>query len=313
VVNTLNFSKLLITGSNGFVGSSILDHLSDIQDSLELERVYLVNRSKPKVTTDKYFKGIPIENITFDLEKSWDFDVSECAVINLAADGSANSYSDSAAKNFEAIGGNLISWCVRNKPKVVFHASSGAVSGIKYITDETSEWVSGESLNIKTRFIKSRTAIEHQLENLCENQETSLVIGNLYSFVGKNLLKKKQYALSQFIHGAINEGKIVVTGNPATTRSYLNERDMARWIVTALNSERSLTKLNIGSSFPVRIQELAELIASLTGSTIEYSNPHNVADVYLADNRETLDILRERETIGWQDSVRDLVSVLRGE
>jgi nucleoside-diphosphate-sugar epimerase len=88
---------------------------------------------------------------------------------------------------------------------------------------------------------------------------------------------------------------------------------MARWIVTALNSERSLTKLNIGSSFPVRIQELAELIASLTGSTIEYSNPHNVADVYLADNRETLDILRERETIGWQDSVRDLVSVLRGE
>jgi len=304
-------SNLVITGANGFVGQSLLSQISTLPATKLPRKITLISASAKPVNIPKSLIN-KTEYLSRDLRISWDFEIPRAAIINLAADGGPNAYSREASESFVKIGENFSKWVVANRPIRSFHASSGAADGIKLLSPASSGLSQDQEISFrKIDFIESRIRVEKILENLNKTLENKITIGRLYSFVGPVLMKKKHYAVSEFIEKAVKYSKIDVKGDPNTLRSYLNERDMSRWILLALLKNESLPVLSIGSAKKVSIRQLADFIAMITNASVTYRQDFTQGDEYVANNRQTLEILEVLEQLDWKDSVRECIEIVR--
>jgi nucleoside-diphosphate-sugar epimerase len=191
-----------------------------------------------------------------------------------------------------------------SQPKV-FHASSGACFGCKSLNRQDP--IEGS----KAEFISSRIDVENLLINDSELTGFELSVARLFTFSGNLLLKKNHYAITDFIKSGIGTGTVQVTGNPETVRSYMHQAAMAEWILQALVSPESERDLQIGSSEPVTIGELAEFIAEQTGATVDYVPNAQPKDVYLPNNEKTRTKLGLNEGLNWKLSVQEMIDTVR--
>lgn len=294
-------NSLLITGTNGFVGRSLIDQIASLsRDSLP-GRLILLTRHGLEFDLPANLWEISTV-LERDLTKDWMLNQEVSHLINLAADGSKSPYSPEASKNFSSIVNNLVSWISTfQDPPRVFHASSGACSGYIPIN------VDKEFSNLKNNFVQNRLQAELDLKRASENIGFELSIGRLFSFSGTHLISKNHYAISNFINAAKKSRLINVTGDPNTVRSYLHQESLANWLLTSLVSQNAFTDLQIGSSQPVTIRELAEFIAESTSSELNYASDPIPGDIYLPDNQETQDKLGVIEGKGWKTAVLEML------
>jgi len=305
--------NLVITGSNGFVGQSLLRYLDALSLEEQPRKIFTLNRTDHSKEVLANYPNLNISYWLEDLEQPWAFEISNAHLINLAADGSSQAYSEDASKLFTKIGTNCAEWIRQNNPVKVFHASSGASFGVVPLTTKGStREILGASAT-KEKFIESRLTVENILNSVAEELGTEIVIGRLFSFVGPSILGKTQYAVASFINDAIEHNSIKVKGNPNTVRSYLHESDMSNWILRSLHLDNPAKLVSIGSSIEVSISKLAEFIATATGAKIEYLNPNAPGDTYTADNAATLESLGVTETKYWQDAVIECIELVKGQ
>lgn len=307
ILNLSEVECLLITGANGFVGRAIVDSLSELESINLPKQIVLQTRNGIKFQLPEKVSA-RAKFVMHDLTQPWPFDLKPSHIINLAADGSRHPYSEEANSTFKSIGINLIEWarCNGNKPKV-FHASSGACFG--YVPLTASQPID----NSKSAFIDTRIDVENLLINASVSGAFDLAIGRLFTFSGRILLEKNQYAITEFIKSAIFYGKIQVKGNPNTVRSYMHQEAMAHWILHALISPESAFELQIGSSEPVTIRELGEYVARETGAEVEYSKVFQGGDVYLPNNTTTKTKLGLSEGLHWKLAVQEMINSVRME
>lgn len=306
-----NAESLLITGGSGFVGQSILDYFTTLSKDALPKAIGLTYRKSPVKIPTLLSEKIKIEHIRCDLQKQWDFSFQATQVINLAGDGSQNAYSQDSALAFRLITNNLANWCKHQEGPTVFHASSGACffdnseSRLFSKSEKLLNKSSGESVFAHKRryYIQSRLESEMLLKQIEYEGNISLRIGRLFSFVGMHLRHKPQYAVTSFVKMAKSNKKIEIAGSPFTTRSFLSAEDMSSWIYRALDSTLDSNILSIGSSSPVTMIELATFIADLSDSQIVLLDPDSLADVYVADNRDTCNRLNVSETQKWKEQI----------
>jgi len=303
--------NLVITGSNGSVGKSLLRYL----DALSLEerprKIITLNRTDHSKEVLANYPNLNIVYWLEDLEQPWAFEISNAHLINLAADGSSQAYSEDASKLFTKIGTNCAEWIRQNNPVKVFHASSGASFGVVPLMTKGDPHEKFGASASKEKFIESRLTVENILNSLAKEIGTEIVIGRLFSFIGPSILGKTQYAIASFINDAIRHNSIAIRGNPNTIRSFLHEADLSNWILMSLRVENPPKLVSIGSSIEVSIAELADFIATATGAKIEYLNPNAPGDIYTADNAATLESLGVAETKYWQDAVIECIAMAK--
>lgn len=303
---------LVVTGSNGFVGLAFLDYIKKLPKNKQPQKITLISRA-PGATFKYQELGDHVNYLSADLTDEWLFEFPGAHLLNLAADGSRNSYGLLAALNFESINLNLVNWAKKNSPLKVIHASSGACFGIKPLSNDSfMEQIKTNPLDTKKRFIESRLFAEKILELLKSEFGIPVTICRLFSFAGVRLISKKQYAISSFVNSAVNNKMIVIKGNPKTIRSYLDERDLSAWLWAALNRQAPDEILSIGSNRAVTIEELALFIADQTDSRVIFENPLSPGDRYVADNLSTLQHLNVTESKLWEESTFDCIKFLRG-
>ncbi len=306
-MNLSDVENLLITGANGFVGRAVIEKISELESTKLPKQIVLLTRNGINFRIPEKISAQTKLKIQ-DLTMPWLFDLQPTHIINLAADGSRHPYSEEANSTFKSIGINLIEW-VRsngNRPKV-FHASSGACFGYKPLTPLQP------IDNSKSAFIDTRIEVENLLINASESDVFELAIGRLFSFSGKNLLEKNQYAITEFIKSAIYYGRIQVKGNPNTVRSFMHQEAMANWILQSLISPESAFDLQIGSSVPVTIRELGEYVARETDAEVEYAKVFQGGDVYLPNNARTKAKLGLSEGLDWKLAVQEMIDTVRME
>jgi nucleoside-diphosphate-sugar epimerase len=301
---------LLITGGSGFVGQSIIDHLSglDFKDLPgKLSVSYFSNKPKiPILLSSK----IEVEAIRVDLRAKWEIEIEPTHVINLAANGGTGSATSQASSDFIHITKNFTEWLQSRDVRVVFQASSGACFGYNELnlklldSPQSSKAISRETWNQgKGNISSSRAESENILKSARNDQGFNLQIGRLFTFSGKHLIMNKNYALSQFFQMADKNGMIEVSGHPNSMRSYMDARDMARWIYEAINKLPEIEYLQIGSNVSVTFAELAQYVGSLFQAEVSYTNELDGIEYYLPKNEATANLLGEKEIYSWKESV----------
>jgi nucleoside-diphosphate-sugar epimerase len=303
--NLSEVNSLLITGANGFVGRSIIDQISMLSDEDLPQELLLVTRQGLDFDLPVNLRTVS-KVLSQDLTQKWNFDNNVSHIINLAADGSKTSYSTEANDTFSSIVTNLISWVSTNqKAPRVFHASSGACSEYKPISGMKN------LSNPKSDFAQNRLKAERDLQRASEDFNFELSIGRLYAFSGIHLLRKSQYAISNFIKSGISTKVVKVTGDPNTVRSYLHQDDMANWILAALVAKEPQINLEIGSNDAVTIKELAEFVAQETSAQLSFAAEPPPGDIYLPNNQATRDKLGVTECKSWKLAVSEMIGVER--
>ena len=289
-----------------------MDFLTTLPPNQRPELITLVSRTEIKDLGKPVLANLRINHVQADLLDEWKFDRSVTHVLQLAADGSENAYSQKASDDFVIFTRRLIEWCnTLSRTPVVMHVSSGACFGYFPLisTGAHNSESNSESDKVwhKGNFVKSRLEAERLLRQACDTKKFDLQIARLYSFIGLHIREKIHYAVPSFISMAKNSGVIRITGDPMTVRSYLSAYDMSNWIVAALKFDRDLPLLSIGSSVPVTMIDLAEFIAKQFSAKVVIDDQHKIGDVYIADNTITKDLLKVDETISWQKALLDLI------
>jgi nucleoside-diphosphate-sugar epimerase len=303
MINLSEVESLLITGTNGFVGRSIIDQITKVDSQHLPHELLLVTRQGLDFDLPINLRAITTV-LNQDLKQKWKFGKEVSHIINLAADGSRSPYSTAANNTFTSIVANLVSWVSTfQKSPRVFHASSGACSGFRPLSGSSA------SFNPKSSFAQNRLEAELALKKASSDFGFELSIGRLYSFSGVHLLGKDQYVISDFIKSAIATNAIKILGNPNTVRSFLHQDAMANWVLQALICKKPDTSLEIGSSEMVTIRELAEFVAQETSVSISFPTEVHQGDIYLPNNQETKDKLGVTEGKSWKIAVKEMIKV----
>ena len=297
--------SLLITGANGFVGQAIVQKLASISETQLPQEIIFATRNGLDEELPKKISSIS-RVVCHDLTKPWGIERDSTHVINLAADGSRAPYSKESSDAFRRIGGNLISWIKKFDHEVqLFHASSGACFNIP--DSKSLQFANFD----KSSFIQSRLQVEDELKKLIEKSDHKVSIARLFTFSGNLLLKKNQYAITDFIKSALTKKQITVNGNPLSIRSYLHEDTMATWILRALVNPGINDLLQIGSNEPVSIKQLAEFIADQTSADVDYTAESIPVDIYLPQNQDTISMLGVEEGIPWKTAIQNMIQAER--
>jgi nucleoside-diphosphate-sugar epimerase len=174
MLNLQTVDSILITGSNGFVGRSVVEYLGKLDKSLLPREVILVTRDGLAYKIPENL--IPLSRIIEqDLLTDWQFDANPTHIINLAADGSRAPYSQESSDSYVHLNENLVDWISRQEREMkIFHASSGACFGYKPLAPGS------ESVDTKKIFIQSRIKVEDNLREFSSRQKFPLSIGRMF-------------------------------------------------------------------------------------------------------------------------------------
>lgn len=84
-----------------------------------------------------------------------------------------------------------------------------------------------------------------------------------FAFVGPYQRLDRPWAINNFLRDALNGGPIRVHGDGQTVRSYMYGADAAWWLLTILAQGEVGKSYNLGSDQPIRIDDLAHLVADM--------------------------------------------------
>ncbi len=144
--------------------------------------------------------------------------------------------------------------------------SSGGVYGPQPpdLAALAEDWPGSPDLrNPANAYSLGKRAAEHLCALYQEAYGIEVVIARCFAFVGRDLPLDAHFAIGNFIRDALNREAIEVAGDGSPMRTYLDQDDLAHWLLTLLACGRPGEVYNVGSDEVVTIAELAHLVRDL--------------------------------------------------
>ena len=280
--------NFLILGASGFIGSWITQSILYANEKLNLNlKVTAVCRAKEKFysrvncTQKSNLNLIEGDLNSIDL-RSFLIDESFDYVLHTATSTTVKLGEPKESLLSSTIATRKIIEFLRGQEKKskFIHLISGAVYGKLAQNNLHIEesLVIGNSLN---EYALCKLTIERLL---IEASDQGVIYGSsprLFAFYGPHLPIDAQLAIGNFMHDAKYNKRIIVKGNPNTTRSYLYPTDLVSWILALwLNPPNYVT--HIGSSKSITIGALANSVSKVYGGVpIVFENPNQEVSHYV--------------------------------
>lgn len=270
--------NLLITGGTGFFGRALLRHL--ISDQMGYEHITILTRNPsafksahPEICASKilsFAKGDVCEPYF-----SWEGATKNKPnhIIHAATESGISHDLDSLDLTHQIVCGteNILKYAVNHSVNRFLYVSSGAVYGEVPNGSRVTETL--ETVPDTTRACSLYGNAKRLAENMClvkaNEAGFDCVISRGFSFVGPDMPITPHFALGSFIN-AVRLGKpIIIQGDGAAVRSYLNQKDLAASLLLLISKGNSGEIYNVGSEKGISIINLAKYIRMVSGRDIE--------------------------------------------
>lgn len=250
-------------------------------------------------------------------------------IIHAASPASAALNSADPGLMFESIvqsTSNLMDCVARSQsqPRILF-LSSGAVYGEMASGAETfsEEWqTSSMDVASSSAYVEGKRTAEAMLRAATNEGVCEAVIARLFAFSGINLPRDRHFAIGNFVEDAVVNKKITVRSDGSSIRSYLDEQDMAQWLLAIAQHGNPDRIYHIGSERAVSIRELAFLVAErctlITGEQISVDilgqiSPIDGVSRYVPSTVQTRQELGLSETISLESSIDSMLRLAISE
>jgi nucleoside-diphosphate-sugar epimerase len=309
----IQLGRVLFTGGSGFVGRAVLPIIGQVASEITvIGRQTTPDLSLPKVSYHQHDLIQPL-----DLESEFD------VIVHAASPASAVlNAQDPAAMLRVIIEGmhNLLEFVRRQPapPRLLF-MSSGAVYGDMPEDCEKfyESCLSAPSpLSAKSAYAEGKRVAELLLSIASAEGWCTGVIARLFAFSGPNLPRDRHFAVGNFVRDAVEDQMIIVRGDGSPVRSYMDESDLAEWILAILLRGKTGFPYHVGSERNVTIFELAQIVKLryelLTGNScqVRLLGETSVLDGvsrYVPDTTETRRSLQVQETVSLERSIDTMI------
>ena len=304
--------RILITGATGFVGGSILDELT-LNGLQEL----ITGSSRQTAPT------AAVHHVVWDMNEEATFACDWGKIIHCASPASALLTAQSPLLVFNQIvksTENLVRFLESASvpPRVLF-TSSGAVyggssDGSTPISESSRQAIHVRSAN--AAYGEGKRVAEFLLGEAASRGLCEVVVARLFSFSGSRLPLSKHFALGNFVRDALTKDRITVRGDGAAIRSYMDQKDMAQWLLRVLESDEALQPFHIGSNVPISIAQLAQLVSErcthVFSKTVDVEilgeiSGYDGFDVYVPDTTWTQSVLGVGMEIPLAESIDEML------
>ena len=260
--------KLLIIGGSGYLGQSFFDYLNAGKLKNErLSEIIIISRKRKKIKSN-----IKISYIVKNIK-----DIKKIPLTDYVI------YAANSKNNLENLKGinNFVSLLTEKykKSKILF-TSSGAVYGSRNYKKKFREkdLVSFKKVSTfkgyKKEYAKSKIIIEKKFKELGENG-FNVSIARLFTFVGKRILTRNDFAITNLVKQAQNPKTkyLLLNSSKNVYRGYMHSEDLIRWIIKILiNSNSKCEIYNVGSDEAITIKQLANLISKKYKKKVSIKN-----------------------------------------
>ena len=260
--------KLLIIGGSGYLGQSFFDYINAGKlKNVRLSEIIIISRKRKKIKSN-----IKISYIVKNIK-----DIKKIPLTDYVI------YAANSKNNLENLKGinNFVSLLTEKykKSKILF-TSSGAVYGSRNYKKKFREkdLVSFKKVSTfkgyKKEYAKSKIIIEKKFKELGENG-FNVSIARLFTFVGKRILTRNDFAITNLVKQAQNPKTkyLLLNSSKNVYRGYMHSEDLIRWIIKILiNSNSKCEIYNVGSDEAITIKQLANLISKKFKKKISIKN-----------------------------------------
>ena len=314
--------NILLTGGTGFFGLSLLRKwLGDEADARQVPKVTILTRSPesflanyPEFDECKWLnlhKGNILNYESLPLDKCFTH------VLHAATESTVGPSFPALQRYDEIVIGtrNILDYAVKNDLKRVLLTSSGGVYGPQ---PETLRKIPESYLGIPdpldpmSAYSMGKRAAEHLCTLYNDRYGMETVIARCFAFVGKDLPLNVHFAIGNFIHDALYGNEINVAGDGTPVRSYMNQADLALWLLCILEKGVSGCAYNVGSDQAISITDLAHLVRDILSSKkpVMIENKESIyrgRDIYIPDIRKAKEELKLEVRITLNDSLRQFL------
>ena len=251
--------SLLFIGGTGFLGQSFFENLNlNKLRKLNLSKIIIISRKKKEIKSKNKIK---LSFINKNISKLKKIPVTDYVIY--AANSNNNKDNLKGVYNFS----KLLNFRHRNT-KILF-TSSGAVYGNRNYKKKMKESDLVNLINVKKfsgykkDYARSKILMEREFIKISK-RNFNVSIARLFSFIGKKILINKSFAITDLIYQAKDKktNQIKINDNKNVYRGYMDSSDLIEWLIKILiNSSKKCDIYNVGSSKPITIKNLANILA----------------------------------------------------
>jgi dTDP-glucose 4,6-dehydratase len=315
-LRVLSGGRMLVTGGTGFVGSWLLELVAWGVRRLGLDIGITALTRQPQVWAARMphlAADSTITTLAGDV-RSFDFPSGEFASMVLGAATSDNAWTTA---NPTQVVDTIVTGTIRALACAdacgvsrLLLLSSGAVYGrqppdLAAIPEDHPGapplQPTGEAAYAQAK----RTA--EVLVALAARPGRRAVAARIFNVYGPYLPLDSHFAIGNFLRDAVRGQAVTVRGDGSPVRSYLYGADLAVGLLACLARGASGDAYNVGGSEPIRLGELARLVASLASPPVEV----RVLGEPGGDDRYVPDVRRIAADLGVEPAVSLAEGVLR--
>ena len=242
-------NRILITGSNSYIGSEIINYLSKY--NYNLIATYRKNKNE--------FKSKKVKLVKFDLKKKLNLNKRFGVLVHCASVTPANEFRENYYKINQIGFKNLISLCLKSKCDKIILISSVAVYGDVKKTITEKSFARG-----KSKYAKSKLKMENILFRFAKKNKINSVVLRLSQVIGSKSVNNYFSDLKKKIH---SNKKITISLQ--SKKDYFNNlchiNDLCINIKKLIDGNIILNKnevFNFASNKPITINKFKKIIYS---------------------------------------------------
>lgn len=261
--------NLLLTGGTGFFGKALLRHW---QAAPVAPRVTVLSRDPEGfLASHPEFAALPwLHFHAGDIlnPASLPATASFTHLLHAAADSTLGPRLTPLQRYTQIVDGtrHLLAYAVAHDIPRFLLTSSGGVYGAQppemtHMPEDHHGML--DPLDARNAYGVAKRCAEHLCALYAQQHGLQTVAARCFAFVGRDLPLHVHFAIGNFIRDALDRPQITVNGDGTPVRSYMDQRDLARWLEALLQGGRAGQAYNVGSDAALTIAELAHQVRDL--------------------------------------------------